>query len=181
MAARVQVGSVVGFSLPALPLQWCALCFPSRAKRGIGVGESSLGSARRLHCTATNRAKSGTSNISARELCVLKFLFATGEVLHNAPATQFSFSDQYLLATFCQITMLVREQADRARKARPENRVRELKVLFEAIKSQSLIATKLRLTTSARTRPHVISRAHDAHKPSAYALLRAEADAVEPA
>jgi phage terminase small subunit len=100
------------------------------------------------------------------------------EVLHNVPANQFSFADVYLLATFCQITLLLREQADRAHKAKPENRARELKVLFEAIKSQSLIATKLRLTTTARTKAHVISRAHDAHRPSAYALLRTD-DAAE--
>ena len=94
------------------------------------------------------------------------------EVLHNTPANQFSVSDQYLLATFCQITVLLREQADRARKARPEHRAAEFKLLFEACKAQSLIATKLRLTTSARTAAHVISRAHDKHQPSAYDLLR---------
>jgi hypothetical protein len=105
------------------------------------------------------------------------------EILHNVPANQFSVSDQYLLSTFCQITLLVREQAARARKAKPDNRARELKVLFEAIKSQSLIATKLRLTTTARTKAHVISRAHDKHRPSAYDLLRAQeyTDAAEPA
>ena len=96
------------------------------------------------------------------------------EVLHNTPPNQFSVSDQYLLATFAQITTLVREQAVRARKAKAEHRARELKVLFEAIKSQSLIATKLRLTTTARTKAHVISRAHDKHQPSAYSLLHEE-------
>ena len=94
------------------------------------------------------------------------------EVLHNTPPNQFSVSDQYLLATFCQITSLVCEQAVRARKARSEHRARELKVLFEAIKSQSLIATKLRLTTVARTKAHVIGRAHDNFQPSAYDILR---------
>jgi phage terminase small subunit len=94
------------------------------------------------------------------------------EVLANAPATQFSFSDQYLLATFCQITGVLREQARRVQKAKRENRAAELKMLIDTSKAQAMIATKLRLTTSARTASHVISRAQEKHKPSAYDLLR---------
>jgi phage terminase small subunit len=103
------------------------------------------------------------------------------EVLANVPANQFSFADVYLLATFCQITTLLREQADRARKARPENRASEFKLLFEATKAQSLIATKLRLTTTSRTAAHVISRAHDKHRPSAYDMLDWTDDGVKQA
>ena len=98
------------------------------------------------------------------------------EVLHNAPANQFSVADQYLLATFCQITTLLREQAERARKAKPEHRVSEFKLLFEATKAQSLIATKLRLTTTSRTKAHVIARGHESHRPSAYDLLREQGE-----
>src|SRR5262245_33909781 len=90
------------------------------------------------------------------------------DVLANAPATQFSFSDQYLLATFCQITALLREQARRVHKAKREHRAAELKLLIDTSKAQAMIAVKLRLTTSARTAMTTISRAQQKHKPSAY-------------
>src|SRR5262245_11805117 len=86
------------------------------------------------------------------------------EVLANTPPNQFSFADVYLLSTFCQITMLVREQMRRVQGAKQDRRAAELKLLLDAVKSQSLVATKLRLTTSARTAAHVISRAAQKHR-----------------
>lgn len=106
-------------------------------------------------------------HLSAKEAALFR------EVLLSAPADQFSLADQYLLATFCQITCLIRTQARTAAKAKKESRQGEFKLLFEACKTQSLIATKLRLTTHSRIVPHVAGRAHDKHRPpSIYEAMR---------
>jgi phage terminase small subunit len=90
------------------------------------------------------------------------------EVLANTPSGQFSLSDTYLLATFCQVTCVVRQAARSASTAKPKDRQSAFKMLAEAAKCQSMIATKLRLVPSARTSPRSLARASDAHRPSAY-------------
>src|SRR5262245_14896911 len=94
------------------------------------------------------------------------------EVLANAPANQFSFSDQYMLATFAQVTVLLRDQAKRVHTAKREHRAAELKLLNDMVKSQGMVVTKLRLTTSARTAMTTTGHAHDKHRPSAYDVMR---------
>jgi phage terminase small subunit len=90
------------------------------------------------------------------------------EVLANTPSGQFSPSDTYLLSTFCQVICVVRQAARNASTAKPKDRQAAFKMLAEAAKTQSMIATKLRLVPSARTGPRTVGRAHDAHRPSAY-------------
>ena len=90
------------------------------------------------------------------------------EVVANTPPGQFSASDAYLLATFVQITALLEDAAATARKADEKTRQIKFKMLAELAKTQSLIATKLRLVPSSRIGPRTAGRAHDAHRPSAY-------------
>src|SRR5262245_877076 len=71
------------------------------------------------------------------------------EVLLNVPAGHFARADQYLLATFCQVTMLCRQTAKAATKANAKDAPTRFKMLFEAVKTQALIATKLRLTVQS--------------------------------
>jgi hypothetical protein len=95
------------------------------------------------------------------------------EILLAAPPNQFSLSDAYLLSSFCQVTILIRAQARMAAKAKKENRQAEIKLVLEGMKTQSLLATKLRLTTLGRTAAHTVARSHDKHRPpSAYDEMR---------
>jgi hypothetical protein len=102
------------------------------------------------------------SHLTARETALFR------EVVANAPAAQFSASDTYLLTTFVQITALLEGAAATARKADDKTRQVKFKMLAELAKTQSLIATKLRLVPSARIGPRTAGRQHDGHKPSAY-------------
>jgi phage terminase small subunit len=96
------------------------------------------------------------------------------EVVTSAPANQFSPSDQYLLATFCQVTVLIRSLAKEVAKANKESKQAKTKMLLEACKTQMQIATKLRLTVQSRTHPATTGRAHaNRRSPSAYDLMRA--------
>jgi hypothetical protein len=90
------------------------------------------------------------------------------EVVATSPSGQFSASDVYLLTTFVHITSLLEGAAASARKANDNTRQMKFKMLAELAKTQSLIATKLRLVPSARIAPRTAGRAHDAHRPSAY-------------
>ena len=48
----------------------------------------------------------------------------------------------------------------------------KFKMLDPTVKTQALLATKLRLVTLARIGPRTAGRAHDAHRPSAYDTMR---------
>jgi hypothetical protein len=90
------------------------------------------------------------------------------EVVASCPASQFGAADTYLLASFARITLLVDRAVRELDKARPKDRPARMKALDAAIKSQCLLATKLRLTTSSRHDVRKLSRQHSAHRPSYY-------------
>jgi hypothetical protein len=95
------------------------------------------------------------------------------EVVMNTPANQFSPSDQYLLATFSQVTVLLRTLAKEAAKADKETKQAKTKMLLEACKTQMQVATKLRLTVQSRTHPATAGRSHaNQRRPSVYDLMR---------
>jgi len=56
------------------------------------------------------------------------------EVVMNTPANQFSPSDQYLLATFSQVTVLLRTLAKEAAKADKETSKRKRKCFWKPAK-----------------------------------------------
>src|SRR5262245_20427560 len=95
------------------------------------------------------------------------------EVVTNAPASQFSPSDQYLLATFCQVTVLIRSLAKEATRANKDTKQSKTKMALEASKTQMQIATKLRLTVQSRAHRVTTGRAHaNQRPPSVYDLMR---------
>src|SRR4029453_10134934 len=92
------------------------------------------------------------------------------DVVASCPSNQFSPVDVYLLTNFVRATLIV----DRAMKdlgrcgINAKKRAACMKVIEQGIKLQSLLGTKLRITTSSRTDPQKLSRAHAAHRPSFY-------------
>jgi hypothetical protein len=93
------------------------------------------------------------------------------DVVANVPSSQFSPSDVYLLTTFSQITALLQDAVSAVRKdTQPQN----LKALNDLAKTQSMLATKLRLTAQSRTNAISTARAHANHRPSVYDLMRPE-------
>src|SRR5262245_50247237 len=56
------------------------------------------------------------------------------EIIANAPSTQFSSSDVYLLATFAVVTNQIRDIAKEASKGDEETRRMKFKSLCEAVK-----------------------------------------------
>jgi hypothetical protein len=98
------------------------------------------------------------SNLKANE----RKLFC--EIVASVPAYHFSVSDQYLLASFVRVTLVVDHAAKNLSKASDKTRPARMKVLDQAIKMQALLASKLRLTPQARVDSKVLARKHLAHR-----------------
>jgi hypothetical protein len=98
------------------------------------------------------------------------------DVVSNTPSGQFSASDTYLLATFVQITALLEGAAATARKADDKTRQIKFKMLSELAKTQSLLATKLRLAPQSRISQITAARQANNHKPSFYDTMRSDWD-----
>jgi hypothetical protein len=106
-------------------------------------------------------------HLSTKEAAIFR------EVIMSAPSSQFSNADVYLLASLATVTALIREASKAATKADDQNRVARHKTLFEAIKTQTLLCTKLRLTVQARSAAPATARAHSLHSPSVYDEMKA--------
>jgi hypothetical protein len=95
------------------------------------------------------------------------------EVVANCPANHFAPADVYLLTNFVRTTLIVDRAMKDLEKSKLKERPARMKSLDQAIKMQSLLATKLRLTVQARADQRKLLRAHMAHRPSAYDLMDA--------
>jgi len=84
------------------------------------------------------------------------------DIVANAPAKHFTRNDELLLATFAKVTHQIRQTTDPGE-------------LLRAARTQTLLATKLRLTPSSRLDAKTNARATaNARGPSVYDLMRAD-------
>lgn len=96
------------------------------------------------------------------------------EIAASVPPNHFSHADSFLLASFAQLTVLIRSLASDVAKATKETKAGKVKLFLEACKAQSLVATKLRITVQSRITPRTAGRAHEANTPSAYDMMLPE-------
>jgi hypothetical protein len=94
------------------------------------------------------------SNLKANEQRLFR------EVVASVPSNHFSASDIYLLVNFVRVTLIVDRAMKDLEESKPKDRPMRMKSLDQAIKMQSLLATKLRLTTQARADVKKLARAH---------------------
>jgi hypothetical protein len=86
-------------------------------------------------------------------------------IVANSPAKHFTRNDEFLLATYCKITLQIREATD------PD-------ALLRAARVQASIAGRLRLTPSSRLDPRTAARGvANSRPPSVYDLMREGDDA----
>jgi hypothetical protein len=86
------------------------------------------------------------------------------EVVSHCPPSQFGPADQYLLSSFVRVTLIIDAATKDLAKSKPKDRAACMKALDQAIKSQCLLATKLRLTPLSRVDPKKLSRQHVAQR-----------------
>src|SRR5262245_43659756 len=94
------------------------------------------------------------------------------EVVTLAPPNLFAPADVFLIATFAHVTALIEDAAKAATKAKDGDRQVKYKMLSELAKTQSVLATKLRLAPQSRTSQITAARQSAQHRPSAYDLMR---------
>jgi hypothetical protein len=105
-------------------------------------------------------------HLSAREARLFN------EVVTLASPNQFAPSDVCLIATFAQVTALIEDAAKAAAQATDSDRQAKYKTLAELAKTQSVLATKLRLAPQSRISPATAARQAAGYRPSAYDVMR---------
>jgi hypothetical protein len=96
------------------------------------------------------------------------------EVLSLSPPNHFAAADVFLLATFAQLTAMIRQAAASARKAKPKDRAAAIKQVMEMAKAQAVLCTKLRMAPQSRLGQRTAHRIADNFRPSAYDEMRAK-------
>jgi hypothetical protein len=104
--------------------------------------------------------------LSAKEAAVFN------EVVTLAPPNAFVQSDVFLLSTFSRITALIAGAARAAAKADEKTKQIKYKMLAELVKTQCVLATKLRLAPQSRISQITAARQAASHQPSFYDTMR---------
>lgn len=114
--------------------------------------------------TARRRGPEPPAHLTKREKALFRQIVAENEAGHFAP------TDSLLLASLAQATGMVIELSKDLKKKRDPRHVQSWE---RAVRSQAMLATKLRLTTQSRLDRKVAGRMAERHKPSAYDILAA--------